>query len=251
MRKILYTLILSYLVFNIISCDQDIDFPYEGKDRIQFQCYTVNNNDVRIYSDSIMGSLGLLPDSIHIDTLKVVMEYLGKGSDQERTYRLSVVADSTTAVAGTHYEAFDLEQKFRPNELTDTLRIPIYRDNLSADYTNPVTYRLVLTLEPTEDFDLGLEVGITKRILLNNFLTEPDWWQGNFGTTLGYFHPEKWKILMSFNDGFATYDDCPFDFNNEGSGYVSQLSLYLNNKVVIDEVTGKRIGMYELEDYEG
>ena len=82
MRKILYTLILSYLVFNIISCDQDIDFPYEGKDRIQFQCYTVNNNDVRIYSDSIMGSLGLLPDSIHIDTLKVVMEYLGKGSDQ-------------------------------------------------------------------------------------------------------------------------------------------------------------------------
>ena len=251
MKKLIYMLMSGYMLLSMVGCDQKIDFPYEGKDRIQFRHYTTDSRGNRTYSDSLVFSFGLQPDEILIDTAKIVMEYLGKGSDVERTYRVVIEQDSTTAVAGTHYEAFDLEQEFRPNELTDTLRIPIYRDNLSADYTNPITYRLVLTLEPTEDFDLGLKEGITKRILLNNFLTEPNWWNGNFSGALGYFHPEKWKVLISFNEEFATYGDCPFDFNNEGRSYTDQLRQYLDHEIIIDEVTGKRVGMYELEDYEG
>ncbi len=118
MKKIFYAFLFCYLGFLMSGCDQDIDFPYEGKDRIQFQHYTVDYNDIRHYSDSIKASFGLLPDSIKTDTIKVVMEYLGKGSEQERTYHVSVLADSTTAIAGTHYQVFSEEQNI-PSERTD------------------------------------------------------------------------------------------------------------------------------------
>ena len=92
-----------------------------------------------------------------------------KGSEQERTYHVSVLADSTTAIAGTHYQVFSEEQTFRPNELTDTLRIVVNRENLNSSYISQETVRLYLKLEPTEDFDLGLAGGLTKRILINNY----------------------------------------------------------------------------------
>ena len=43
MKKLLYILpiLLGLLVY---SCDQNIDYPYEGKDRIQFRHYTINYN---------------------------------------------------------------------------------------------------------------------------------------------------------------------------------------------------------------
>ena len=167
MRKILYSLIFCTLACWMASCDQDIDFAYEGKARIQFQHYTTDWNGNRHYADTLAITYGLLPDSITIDTAKVVIEFLGSPSDQAKTYYVSVVEDSTTAIAGTHYEPIAHEQTFRPNELTDTLRIVVYRSNLSNDYINPEDYQLYLQLEASPDFDLGLNGGLIKKIKLN------------------------------------------------------------------------------------
>ena len=43
MKKLIYIIITSCLLLGIGSCDQDIDYPYEGKDRIYFQCFTFNS----------------------------------------------------------------------------------------------------------------------------------------------------------------------------------------------------------------
>ncbi len=226
------------------GCDDSIDHPYTGKDRIQFRHYTTDYNQKRTYSDSLVFSFGLKPEEIRIDTAKVVMEYLGKGAEVERTYRVVVVPDSTTAVLGTHYEAIEEFQKFRPGRLTDTLRIVVLRENLSTSYRHPQTIRIDLRLEPTDDFDLGLKGGITKKLLLNNYLSKPDWWDNN--TSLGYYHPEKWKILISFNEKYANQHTCPFDINNEGRTYRNGLESYLNAVPTFDEETGERVLMNEL-----
>lgn len=244
MNKLIYILMSGYMLLSMVGCDQKIDFPYEGKDRIQFRHYTTDSRGNRTYSDSLVFSFGLQPDEILIDTAKIVMEYLGKGADVERTYRVVVVPDSTTAVAGTHYEAIDELQKFRPGKLTDTLRIVVYRENLSTSFRNPVTVRLDLRLEPTDDFDLGLMGGIRKKVLMNNYMSEPDWWNDNTG--LGYYHPEKWKILISFNEQYANQHECPFDINNEGRTYAQGLEAYLNAVPTFDEETGERVMMDEL-----
>lgn len=226
------------------GCDQDIDFPYSGKDRIQFQHYTTDWNGRRHYSDSLVFSFGLLPDSVEVDTAKVVMEFLGKGSDKERTYKVAVVADSTNAEVGVHYEAIGGTQLFRAEQQTDTLRIVVYRKNLSTSFRQPETIRIDLRLEPTDDFDLGLMGGTTKKILLNNYLSEPDWWNDNTG--LGYYHPEKWKILISFNSLYANQHTCPFNINNEGRTYRNGLANYLNDIPTFDSETGDRLYMNEM-----
>ena len=38
MKKLIYTMTVSCLFFGLGSCDQEIDYPYEGKDRIYFDC---------------------------------------------------------------------------------------------------------------------------------------------------------------------------------------------------------------------
>lgn len=249
MKRLLYVLFFCYFGSVMTGCDQDIDFPYEGKDRIQFQHFTVSNN-VRHYSDSVMASFGLLADDIVIDTIKIPMEYLGKGSDQVRSYHVAIVADSSTAVEGVHFEPFEAMQHFRPEKLTDTLRIVVDRRNLNANYFDKETVRLYLKLEPTEDFDLGLAGGLIKRVLINNYMSEPEWWTKNYNTSLGFFHPEKWKILISFSEEFATYGNCIYTYNNQGRTFVTQLSNYLRNNLVIDEVTQMRVTMYELQPIE-
>ena len=243
MKKLIYVL-PTLLGLVLYSCDQNINYPYEGKDRIQFRHYTTNYNGSRQYSDSLTFSFGLKPAEIEIDTAKIVVEFLGKGSDKERTYKVVVEPDSTTAIVDRHYKAISEMQKFRPGQLTDTIRIAIIRKNLSTSFRHPETIKIGLRLEPTEDFDLGLRGGITKRVLLNNYLSEPAWWNNNTG--LGYYHPEKWKILISFNSKYANQDTCPFDINNEGRTYRNGLNSYLNAVRTYDEETGDRIYLNEM-----
>ena len=127
------------------------------------------------------------------------MEYTGRSSDAERIYHVNVVQDSSTATEGVHYQVIDKKQIFRPNVLHDTLRIVVCRDNMNSRFKEQERYRLELELEPSEDFDLGIRQGIRKTLWLNNYMSEPVWWEGNFHGTLGFFHPEKWKILISWD----------------------------------------------------
>lgn len=248
MKKLIYILILGCLVYALGGCDQDIDYPYQGKDRIQFQHYTLNANGSRHYIDSIVYSFGLTADTILTDTLKLVMEYTGYTSDQPRIYHVRVDADSTNAVAGTHYAAIEEKQIFRPGKLTDTLRIVIYRESLPDDYTTTENIRLDLKLESSEDFDLGLQRGIRKKILLNNYMSEPTWWQKELSGMFGFFHPEKWKFLITLDEKLATYGSIPYDRNStETKSYNNSLFWYLYRNVIIDEKTGMRVTVNGLE----
>ena len=246
MSKLIYLFAVVYIVFSFVGCDQDIDFPYEGKDRIQFKHFSTVNNK-RIYADSVVFSFGLLNDTVRVDTAKIVMQYLGKGSETERTYNVMIVSDSTTAKEGIHYAAFPQEQKFRPGKLTDTLRVVVYRDSLNKSFANPTNECLYLRLQESEDFDLGLRGGISMRLLLNDYLSQPSWWNSHGG--LGYFHPKKWRILISFNEDYKK-SDCSFDQNNEGRTYARGLDNYLRNVPTYDDETGMRLYLTYMKEVE-
>ena len=237
-NKLIYILLSGYLALSLMACDQEIDYPYEGKDRIYFQCFTFNSyTRIRTYTDSLTFSFGLLPDSIHIDTAKIVVEYTGHSSEVERIYHVNVIQDSTTAIEGVHYQIIDKEQKFRPNALNDTLRIVVYRDHMNSRFKEKERYRLELELEPSEDFDLGIRQGIRKTLWLNNYMSEPGWWKDNFFGYLDFFHPEKWKILIGWDQTFANQNSCAYNYNNRGQQFISVLRSYINNdaNAVYDE----------------
>ncbi|MCL2561730.1 MAG: DUF4843 domain-containing protein [Rikenellaceae bacterium] len=227
------------------SCSDKHEFPYQGKDRIQFRCYTVPNSlrpQQREYFDSRTFSFGLLAEEIEQGEARLVVEYTGTPSDRDRTYYVSIVADKTTAQAGIHYMPFPREQIIGAGMLRDTLRITILREHMNRSFNNPVDARLQLRLEASDDFDLGIEAGVQMTLLMNDYLTEPLWWNSNTG--LGYYHPLKWRILIGFNELYANNPDStrpPFDINNNGRAYRDGLNNYLNAIPTFDEETGARL----------
>lgn len=56
---------------------------------------------------------------------------------------------------------------------------------------------------------------------------------------IGVFSPEKWRILISFNEDYKK-PDCSFNQNNEGRTYARGLDNYLRNVPTYDDETGQR-----------
>lgn len=240
MKKIVYILTLVLVWATLFSCNQEIQYPYEGKDRVHFKHFTNEANNVRKYIDSTSFSFGLKGDTVLTDTLRVVVELVGNVSQENRTYSVEIATDSTNAIEGVHYKPFSKEQIFRAKRVRDTLKIVVIRKDLSKDYINQINYRLDLKLKENSDFDLGLTKGRRIKIVLNDYMTEPTWWYANFYGDLGYFHPEKWKILISFNEEFGNQISCPFSRNNQGREYLTGLRNYLDAIPVYETIDGKK-----------
>lgn len=247
MKKIvclLYFISLSTL----FSCNQDIEYPYQGKDRIHFDHYTEDYKLSRIYFTEKVVSFGLSPEDVTTDTLKVVVRLLGRVSNVDRKYRVIVNQDSTTAKESEHYNKFDEEQIFHAGKIVDTMKICINRGKLNTSFREKIDHILYLEIRENSDFDLGLKGGHQMKFRLNNYLTEPVWWKSNFLGRLEYYHPEKWKVLIGFNNVFANSEKVPFGANTSiGQQYIRGLRIYLDANVVLDSETGERVKMDKLE----
>lgn len=231
------------------SCDQNLENLAADKAKIQFKYYTLDFNKKMIFNNKSTFSFGMKADEITVDTAKIVVEFLGAASDKDRTYKVKVAADSTTAVAGEHYELLSNTQTFKANGFSDTLKVVVYRNKLSTSFTNPEDKRLALEMEPSADFDLGMKDGLRTYLYINNYLSEPVWWSGPLRLPyIGFYHPKKWKILITFNELFNNSESCPFDYNNQGRSYFQGLASYLNAVPTFDDETGKRIYIDRLGD---
>ncbi|SMD02215.1 protein of unknown function [Pedobacter africanus] len=237
----------SMLVFLVIltSCNQDIDNFYDEKARIQFKYFNeVTGSDKvtrRTYSDRITYSFGMKDETVERDTARIVVEFLGNVSNLDRNYQVRIVADSTTAVEGLHYEPISATQIFRAGRMKDTLKIVVKRKALSSSFSNPEDKRLMLEMVPTADFNLGMKDGLRTKLYINNYLSEPIWWKDPGRSTLQFYHPKKWKILISFNQKFSDPQKCEFDYNNQGRSYFQGLASYLSVVPTFDDETGGRI----------
>ncbi|SMC58458.1 DUF4843 domain-containing protein [Pedobacter nyackensis] len=241
-RNILMLMSFMFATMVLSSCNQEIDHLYKEKSRIQFKYYTLDFNKKMIFKDKSTFSFGMIDEKIIKDTARIVVEFLGKASDKDRTYKIRVAADSTTAVVGVHYEPISTKQIFRAGRLKDTLKIVVDRTKLSTSFTNPEDRRIALDMVPSEDFDLGMKGGLRTYLYINNYLSEPIWWKYPLRLPyIGFYHPKKWKILISFNEKFSNSETCEFDYNNQGRSYFTGLASYLNAVPTFDDESGARI----------
>lgn len=243
-RYILLLLSLLTVMVHFSSCDQSIDNFYTEKPRIQFEHYeedTILLDIRRKYFDKNIFSFGMSADAVKEDTARIVVEFLGEVSDKDRAYTVRIDADSTTAIEGVHYKPFSAKQIFRAGLRKDTLKIVALRSQLSSSFVFPEDRRLVLDLEESEDFNLGLVGGVRTRLDINNYLSKPKWWDDPLRSALGFYHPKKWKILIGFNPLYSDKDNCVFDTNNNGRAYMRDLARYLEGEPTFDDETGARI----------
>ena len=130
------------------------------------------------------------------------------------------------------------------NSWTDTLQIVLHREYLDPSHRKQLNKCLMLRMEETEDFGVGNIENSELKLVANNYLTEPLWWEGVQGY-LGYYHPVKWQVLISFNEDFDNADAISQTIDNFQiqTKYGPALRSWLEEHRPIDEETNEYILM--------
>lgn len=239
----IFLLVIACLLF--IGCNQEVGFSYKEKDGVYFQVATQTNSDTLKISE-VLFSFGMLPDTVLQDTAKIVVNLMGNKFDADRYFEVGVYPDSTDAQEGKHYTAFAGLHKFSASVFKDTLRVPVSREYLSSSHIIKEYKQVMIELRPSADFNVGINQGRFIKLTINNFLSEPKWWTKYSRFGLGYYHPEKLRILMGFHDDFKKGgNELPMNVNVVGK-YFTSLTQYLNNIPTYDKETKQRVLMDHL-----
>lgn len=246
-NKIIYGILVAFALLS--GCAEDPELAFEETNRIYFENYTYNSLGNKVALDSILYSFGEESNEVTSHQVNVVVRFAGRLSKQERTYRV-VVADTsvvkqvkTNMKAGEDYVAFSEKQIFRAESWTDTLRLVVNRDYLDKSFRKQLNKRLILRLEPSDDFDVEVAEASEMVVVTNDYLTEPTWWEG-MSAYLFYYHPEKLKVLISFDKRFAVKDALAVTAFEVENKYADMLRKYLDEAKIIDEDDGIRQYIY-------
>jgi hypothetical protein len=233
------------------ACRDEIDTVYQEGERIYFE-YEYQDPFYAlprmIKRDSLVVSMGKLPTGQNAYELSLPVKVLGYPLSSDRQYGVrtitegTVVSGTATAQLNVHYQPIAATQTFHAGLWTDTLRITLLRSSLSSSFSRREQKTLLLQLVETDELKLGLRDGWELKIVMNNYIDEPEWWNVY---ALGYYHPEKYKVLLMF-ESEAFY--ASVDIMNGASRYISALRSYLRDNIIIDEETGKRVGFDSLLD---
>lgn len=255
MKHIYYIIGIATLATFSTSCSKDIDLPYSDESKIYFE-YEYQDpawtSTHLINRDSITAAMGRLSNDQTQMEVKVPVKLLGEPLAENKTYKVEVVENGnvikgkTTAVVNQHYLPLQDSYVFHAGMWVDTLRITVLRSALSSNYANQETRTLVLRISDDGELKKGLRDGWEMLISMSNYIAEPSWWNV-YG--LGFYHPEKYKILLMFRD-----DDfyANVDILNDSAARqcTSAMKNYLRDNVIIDEATGKRVTFDALVDIE-
>ncbi|GGH18663.1 DUF4843 domain-containing protein [Sphingobacterium alkalisoli] len=208
-----------------IGCEKEI-MPYQGKEGVYF---SVRHNN----SSTILESLWPYQPYSNVDFVRIGTEEIefpvkvmitGPVKDYDRTFRLAVNADSTTAVDGQHYEPIQEEWTIPSGAVSTLVKVRLKRTPDLEE--NPVT--LGLRLIPTRDFELSFpewdaipefnsgivipefDAGLHS-LRINDIMIQPAVWSGSLQSgnresgLFGVFTRKKMEFLME-NLGL-TYED--------------------------------------------
>lgn len=175
MKKVIYVFL--WFCLYLQGCEQKVEYQYDDVNRIYFQYEVLNSLGNKVSLDSVVFSFGKLSDDVGADTAKIVVRVLGNTSEEPRTYRVKVLEKGnylngeTDMVADEDYVSLAEEQLFGPGRFQDTLRIVVFRKNLSKSLRNPESKTLMLTLVAGGDFQLGIEDGREMKLSVNDFVS--------------------------------------------------------------------------------
>lgn len=232
MKKIILYIIGIFLVLQ--SCEKDPAFDFKGEDRIYFSFpkqldYWGNETTQEI--DSIVYSFVMKPADLLSDTIWVKVKRVGVRSLEDKPYVVSVVADSSTAVAGQDFETLKTQYVFRKNLGVDSFPVIVYREHLKT----VLNKRIMLQLEDTPDFKVGFIEYKNLKLSISDFLQEPNEWYLVAGT-LGDYHYlkyEKWiELTGTMEFGSST---------SYREYYCGQIKEYFNTNIIEDPLTGERV----------
>jgi len=182
MNKLVYKIAILLIAVSLVSCEKGLmNFDNEKVDVYFFDAG-------RTYAPNVDSTYVSFTYITKPDTLKdVVVAITGLAADHDREYKVAV-NQSSTAIAGVHYQALPEKFVMKKSALRDTFKVKLSR---TADMkTN--SYVLVLDLLPTESFGTswttrligGKPISTIKyKIRIDDVVKKPKYWlDGPFGT---------------------------------------------------------------------
>ena len=225
MKNIFSISLLFTVALAFASCDREL-MDYEGKDTLYF--------DIRRGAEWIDPAkwpheffstvdFGNMSDDIYPLSLKICAA--GTIRDYDRSFKVTVVADSTTMASGTHFSGVQDSYMIKAGEVSTQVNLLFTRtEDMFGD-----TLRLQLRIEPNEYFDTmferyedypstysptvnksfdGNRNAAVHNVFAFDVLSRPSGWMGNDETGLGLmgrFSAVKYKYLMEISG--TTVDD--------------------------------------------
>ena len=232
-RLMLY--IASVMLIGSQACEKDPTFNFRGEDRIYFS-YPKEldrwGNETDRELDSIVYTFVSLPAEVVDDTIWLKVKRVGERAEVDKSYAVSVVADSSTAVEGVDFESLKPSYVFRKNLGVDSFPLIVCREHLK---TVP-SKNILLTLEATPDFDIGFVEYKNIRINISDYLPRPGDWDYIEGF-LGEYHYLKYEKWIEMT-GSMQIGERPNSYRNY---YANLIKDYFNTHTILDPITGDRV----------
>ena len=238
---------LLVMVLTLGACEKSL-MSYEGPESIYFSMQKNANPEENIYfPDGSINLMNQVGDEIEY-ALNVMVT--GAPKDYDRPYRVSIVADSTTAVAGTDY-ILPEGGVIKAGQISDSLYVKL----LKNDKLQETSVRLSVQVLANEHFTLNFsEFGHDGReynvfdprvydLTFTSMMTKPYWWE-SYSTSnqvengnLGYFTTKKISLLNELYS--LTYADW-LDTDEGGTG---------NMNLTRVKVIYKKFALYLIKQY--
>ncbi|HEX7846620.1 MAG TPA: DUF4843 domain-containing protein [Chitinophagaceae bacterium] len=196
--KILFLPLSALLI--LASCKEEELLKYDQPAMAYFYKDYFN---VTAVNDSTVYSFAIRPDAQMTDTVKVPVRIMGPAAAVDRVVNILVIADSSTAVAATHYELLPVIVK--ANEFTTFMEVVVKR---TADLKLGEV-KLWVEIKESPDFKPGIPAttptnphaggNLKYKIRLNDILTQPS----------------NWNVLTSF---FGVYSKVKYLFIIQATG---------------------------------
>jgi hypothetical protein len=165
------------------ACKKTEEITYHADDSVYFDFKTAAERD------SIVYTFAYEPD-LAKDTILLPVRISGIRMPATRSFGIQVVQSSSTAVAGTHYEAF--KSSYTMPADSGVFLLPVIILNKDPQLTT-TSVSLQLKLLPSADLDTAINTLIKARIVFSNKLEKPIWWNMWLG---GYYSQVKHQLFL-------------------------------------------------------
>ncbi len=152
----------------LVSCEENDPKGFNGEDAVYFQADAGNWSNV---TDSVTYSFA--GKNSKKDVVELLVNLMGYPADHDRTFKVMVNQELTTAKEGIHYEALKSEYTLKSGEMQAVIPVTVMNTD---EGLKEKTVQLVVSLLPTDELGLGISSRTTIRIIISNVLTKPSYW---------------------------------------------------------------------------
>lgn len=166
-------------------------------------------------ADSIVYSFGVTSLDVTTRTLQIPVRIMGAPASARRSFKVEVIGEQTTAIAGTHYR-LPAELFIEADSVNGTIPLEVFREALGDQQTWKAAFRLIVNDHFAPVSTEKVEIATS----FNNIVSPPnwvsyDWWTGKYvaywpTSQLGAWDPLKYVLFVQyFNEmeqkAYATY----------------------------------------------